>query len=221
MITRSRYKWFYDNVQSRYYDLLMKYCFLPFGGETKCRSELLDSVVFNPGDRILDMCCGTGGSTIAVANRASRDSEIIGIDLSSGQIAAAMRRPAPENIEFAEGDAIHTGFEDERFDKVVIAHALHEMPMDSRLSVLAEAKRVLRHGGMLIVLEVDNPENPLVRILVGLWLFYWLPFNFETPTRREMIRHGLVNEIAEAGFAGIIQETKHSGVFQVVTAIRD
>jgi demethylmenaquinone methyltransferase/2-methoxy-6-polyprenyl-1,4-benzoquinol methylase len=220
MISRSRYKWFYDNVQSRYYDLLMKYCFLPFGGETNCRSNLLASVVFHPADRILDMCCGTGGSTIAIADRASRDSEIIGIDLSSGQIAAAMRRPAPRNVKFFEGDANHTGFRDEQFDKVVIAHALHEMPMDLRLSVLAEAKRVLKHGGMLIVLEVDNPENLLVRILVGLWLFYWLPFNFETPTRREMIRRGLVNEISEVGFTGIIRETKRRGAFQVVTATR-
>ena len=73
---RKWYKWFYDNIQSHYYNLLIKWCFLPFGGEEKCRRELIASVNFLPEDKILDMCCGTGGVTFTIAKKAGKGSRI-------------------------------------------------------------------------------------------------------------------------------------------------
>jgi hypothetical protein len=69
----------------------------------------------------------------------------------------------------------------------------------------------------LIVLELDSPNSLLLRLLYGLWLFYWLPFNFETPTRREMLRIGLENEVRAAGFRNVTKTPKHRGLFQVVS----
>ena len=46
VLSKRTYMWFYDHVHSHYYDVVMKYCFLPFGGETKCRDELLDPVEY-------------------------------------------------------------------------------------------------------------------------------------------------------------------------------
>jgi demethylmenaquinone methyltransferase/2-methoxy-6-polyprenyl-1,4-benzoquinol methylase len=214
--TKKTYKWFYDNIHSVYYNLLMKYCFLPAGGEEKCRAELIDSIRFSPGDRILDMCCGTGGATFAIAEKVGGHAEIIGIDLSRGQIAAARKRNRFENLKFFEGDVVNTVFEEGFFDKVFITHALHEMVSQERLNTLLEARRVLKKEGRVIVLEVDNPQGFLRRIFVGMWLFYWLPLNFETPTRRDMFRRGLPNELKEAGFKNIMKTAKYHGVFQVV-----
>jgi ubiquinone/menaquinone biosynthesis C-methylase UbiE len=219
-LSKKTYKWFYDNVQSRYYNLLMKYCFMPFGGEVKCRAELIESVAFSENEEILDMCCGTGGATLAIARKAAASCRIIGMDLSSGQIRAARERTGFSNVEFVEGDACTTGFEDGRFDKVFITHALHEMWRADRLQVLCEARRILRAGGKVVILELDNPESFIVRFLAGLWFFYWLPFNFETPTRRDMLKHGLVNEVIEAGFRNVIKTSKRRGVFQIVEGDR-
>jgi demethylmenaquinone methyltransferase/2-methoxy-6-polyprenyl-1,4-benzoquinol methylase len=194
----------------------MKYCFLPFGGEAKCREELLAPVEFLSGEKILDMCCGTGGATSAIARKAGERGEIIGMDLSSGQLRMAKRKRHLSKVRFLEGDVASTGFENGHFDKVFITHALHEMPRETRLEVLTEAKRILKDRGRVIVLELDNPESIFVRLFAGLWLFYWLPFNAETSTRRDMLKHGLANEVREAGFKNVRKLSKFRGVCQVV-----
>lgn len=220
MLDRETYKWFYDNIGSRYYNIAIKFFFLPFGGERNCRAKLLEPISFRQGERILDMCCGTGGATMAIAHKAPPGTEIIGIDLSSGQIRVAKRKTSDHNVRFIEKDACSTGFEEGSFDKVFITHALHEMQRDSRLKVLAEAKRVLTENGEVVVLEVDNPGSLLIRFLAGLYFFYWLPFNFETPTRKDMFRRGLENEVLEAGFRAVEKTSRYKGVFQVVQGKR-
>jgi demethylmenaquinone methyltransferase/2-methoxy-6-polyprenyl-1,4-benzoquinol methylase len=198
----------------------MKWCFLPFGGEEKFRKELIAHINLCPGDKILDMCCGTGGVTFIVAQQAGENSQVIGVDLSSGQLEIARRRNHLSNVRFAEGDVTTTGFESGYFDKVFVTHALHEMQRDIRLKVLAEARRVLRENGEVIILELDDPENLLVRLFIGFWFFYWLPFNFETRTRRDMFKQGLTKEVEKANFKRIIKLSKYCGVFQVVHAIK-
>ncbi len=215
VVSRETYKWYYDKIACRYYDLLMRYCFLPFGGEKKCRDHLIEHIEFSPGERILDMCCGTGGATSAIARRAPEDCKIVGMDLSLGQITIARRRQFP-NIEFIQGDAAGTQFDDGCFDKVFVTHALHEMTRDVRLKVLAEARRILKPGGKAFVLELDTSESLFVRLFAGFWFFYWLPFNFETPTRRDMLKYGLANEVTEAGFNNVRKISKYRGILQIV-----
>ena len=77
-------------------------------------------------------------------------------------------------------------------------------------------REAVKEKGKVIILELDNPESFLVRLFIGFWFFYWLPFNFETPTRRDMLKHGLANEAKESGFRNIRKTTKHKGVFQIV-----
>lgn len=223
-LNRKSYKWFYDHIHSHYYNLAMKWCFLPFGGERRCRQQLIGPVSFESTDKILDMCCGTGGATFAIAQKAGGESEIIGIDLSWGQIKIARqwinkittRENRFSNVKFIEGDAGKTCFGDGYFDKVFITHALHEMQREERLDTLREANRILKEKGKVIVLEVDDPKNFFVRLFIGFWFFYWLPFNFETPTRRDMLKCGLENEVKKAGFKNIRKISSHQGVLQLV-----
>lgn len=219
--SRKNYKWFYDHIHSNYYALLIKWCFLPFGGEDRVRKELIAHIGFSPKDKILDMCCGIGGVTFVIAEKAGKDSEVVGTDLSSGQIEIARKNNHLSNVRFVEGDVTSTGFEDGYFDKVFITHALHEMPREIRLKVLSEARRILREHGEIVILELDNPGNIFIRLLIGLWFFYWLPFNFETPTRRDMLKHRLATEVEEIGFKSVVKQSKFRGVFQVVQGIND
>jgi demethylmenaquinone methyltransferase/2-methoxy-6-polyprenyl-1,4-benzoquinol methylase len=215
---RKAYIWFYDNIHSRYYDILMKWCYLPLGGERRSRDEMISDIDFSENEMILDMCCGTGGATFPIARRVHRTSRIIGMDLSRGQIRRAKKKNGYDNVEFIQGDVQRTGYPDENFNKVFITHSLHEMSRDTRLKVLAEAGRIMKTGGELFILELDRPDSFLIRFLTGLWFFYWLPFNFETPTRRDMIKHGLVNEVRISGFKDIEKISKTRGLLQVVTA---
>jgi ubiquinone/menaquinone biosynthesis C-methylase UbiE len=93
------------------------------------------------------------------------------------------------------------------------------MPREIRLKVLCEAKRILRENGEVIILELDNPENIFVRFIIGFWFFYWLPFNFETPTRRDMLKRRLATEVEEIGFKSVVKQSWFHGVFQVVPGI--
>jgi len=218
--TRGFYRWFYDNIHCHYYDIVTWWCFLPLGGEVKVRKALTEVVGVKAGDRVLEMCCGTGGATSYLAAKAGKASRVRAIDLSTGQIRMARRKNLGSNIEFAVMDASHTSFRDGDFDKVVIPHALHEMPRAERLDVLREARRVLADGGVLAVLELDIHQSAIGRICLGLWWFYWLPFNPETPTRRDMLKHGVVGEVKEAGFRDVRKTGFFGGALQVVTGRR-
>lgn len=217
MILSSRgYRWFYDNVQSRYYDLLMKWCFLPFGGEEKVRTRLLESIALHPGEKILDLGCGTGNATFAIAAKAPQRVRIFGLDLSLGQLRRAAAKNRLASVAFVGGDARATCFPEAYFDKVFVTHMIHELPRHDRLAVLKEAHRVLKPDGTLVMLELDDPPSLLLRGLLALWWFYWLPLNFETPTRRDMFRCVLSKEVEQAGFAGVRKTSIARGAFQVV-----
>jgi ubiquinone/menaquinone biosynthesis C-methylase UbiE len=220
VLARKTYRWFYDHIHSRYYNLLVKWCFLPFGGEANCRERLIQSVVFSPAESILDLGCGTGGATHSISMKAGNGSQVIGMDLSLGQLRVAQKHHRPGRVHFVVGDAACPPFRECSFDKVFITHTLHEMPRKIRQNALAEARRILRDRGAIVVLELDNPRRRTVRWFIGLWFFYWLPFNFETPTRRDMLKRGLTREVEEAGFKSITKVSKCGGVFQIVQGVK-
>ncbi|MHC4328261.1 MAG: class I SAM-dependent methyltransferase [Planctomycetota bacterium] len=219
-MNRKRYKWWYDHVESKFYDLLIWWLALPFGGEAKLRREILEPVSFGPGEKILEMCCGTGGATVFISEKAGAGCEIVGIDLSSGQLERAGRKKYSCPTQFVEGDVTDTAFDSDSFDKVFITHAIHEMYREDRLKTLKEARRVLKQKGQVIVLEIDNPPNVWVRLLFGFLAFYWLPGNFETPTRRDMFKRGLDNEVKESGFVDVKKYSIRHGVLQTVVGAK-
>lgn len=214
------YKWWYDNIESKFYDPMIKLISLPFGGEAKSRRALIEPVSFENGEKILEMCCGTGGATVFISEKAGDKCEIVGMDLSSGQLKYAGKKKYSCATRFVEGDVTSTEFDDGSFDKVFVTHAIHEMRRESRLETLQEARRVLKPGGQVIVLEIDNPPNVWLRLLIGFCFFYWLPGNFETPTRRDMFKHGVDNEVRESGFVNVRKYSLRHGVLQTVTAVK-
>ena len=208
VLDRRAYKWFYDNIHYRYYNLLTRWCFLPFGRERRCRKELIASLDITPEDIVLDACCGTGNATSAIAERMGEKADITGLDLSSSMIRIAQKKNRYDNVRYIQGDLTATGFTDSHFDKVFITHGIHEMPRKQRMDALAETLRILKDGGQVIVLEIDKPDSLLLRLFTGFWFFYWLPFNFETPTRKDMFEYGLTKEVEEAGFQNVSKISK-------------
>jgi len=157
---------------------------------------------------------------LAIAEKAGASAETVGIDLSYGQVRRAVGKSTRANVCFLVADATASCFPDGAFDKVFLTHMIHEMPRAGRLALLREARRLLRDGGELIVLALDNPESLLLRAFIGFWWFYWLPFNFETPTRKDMLRRGLAEEVREAGFEEVRKASFARGAFQVVRGRR-
>ncbi|WP_158214213.1 ubiquinone/menaquinone biosynthesis methyltransferase [Bifidobacterium vansinderenii] len=118
------------------------------------------------GREILDVACGTGASSRALANRGAA---VTGCDISPGMLDIARReesedrRGARTPIRYECHDAQRLPFADRRFDAVTISYGLRNMP-DPR-ATLADMRRVCRAGGPIIVLDFDTPNNPVWRAI--------------------------------------------------------
>ena len=108
-----------------------------------------------PGDHVLDACCGTGD--LAVAAWARGAGHVIGVDFSEGMLERA-RRKAPE-LEWVQADVLALPFEDANFDSVVVGFGIRNVE-DLEAGIL-ELRRVLRPGGRVGILEITTPRGPL------------------------------------------------------------
>jgi demethylmenaquinone methyltransferase / 2-methoxy-6-polyprenyl-1,4-benzoquinol methylase len=114
-----------------------------------------------PGDRVLDVCCGTGD--LALADREA-GGDVIGLDFSERMLARARRKS--DAIEWVRGDATVLPFSDEAFDAVTVGFGVRNL--EDLESGLRELARVLRTGGRLGCLEITRPRGPL-RLFFRLW----------------------------------------------------
>jgi ubiquinone/menaquinone biosynthesis C-methylase UbiE len=117
------------------------------------QTKLLACARLGPGERVLDVACGTGLVTFAAARRvALGGGHVVGVDISGGMIGAAQRRAVARDlagVSFQRMDAEFPGFPDESFDVVLCSLGLMYFPDPSRS--LAEMRRVLKPGGRLVV----------------------------------------------------------------------
>ena len=166
-----RYRQIYDLFISKLYDIGLKIGLTPTG-EKILRLSVLNSIspYINRGDRILDLCCGTGSLTVLLAQLLYKDCEIIGVDLSYGQIVQAQKKNIYSNLKFLVMDANHLKFKNESFDKVIISAALHEMEKKQRLNVLSEVHRILKKDGYLLIFEHHEPFETVHRIFYNFYL---------------------------------------------------
>ena len=115
-------------------------------------AELLACAAFAPGDRVLDVACGTGLISLAAARGVGPQGRVLGVDISGEMVDAAKRRAARESLPHASVlrmDAEHLALPDAGFDVVLCALGLMYGPEPER--ALREMLRVLRPGGRLVV----------------------------------------------------------------------
>jgi ubiquinone/menaquinone biosynthesis C-methylase UbiE len=120
-----------------------------------------------PHPYILDICCGTGAVTTAFANQYP-DSVTVGYDFSHGMLLKVREKSCGPAIILIEGDAATLPFMDESFDVITCSHALYELKKPARQAALHEMKRVIRPGGVVLIMEHEVPGHPLVKILFNL-----------------------------------------------------
>ena len=109
--------------------------------------RVADAAEIRPGDRVLDVCCGTGVLTRAAASRAGLGAVVKGLDLSPRMLAVAAR--LSPSLSWYEGSAEALPFPDESFDAVVSQFGL--MFVSNPALALREMMRVLAPGGRLAV----------------------------------------------------------------------
>jgi ubiquinone/menaquinone biosynthesis C-methylase UbiE len=116
------------------------------------RSRLLEMAELAPGERVLDVACGTGLVALEAAQAVGSQGHVLGTDLSAVMVEAAARRgggDGPGNVRFERMDAEALDLPDAGFDVALCALGLMYVPDPAR--AIREMCRVLRPGGRLVL----------------------------------------------------------------------
>jgi demethylmenaquinone methyltransferase/2-methoxy-6-polyprenyl-1,4-benzoquinol methylase len=135
------------------YDATNAAIFLPSGGSHRLRRELVDALDTHPGQRVLELGCGTGQVTAALT---AADTDVVAVDAIADMLSTARRR-AP-TATFVHGDAFTADIGGD-YDRVVLAFVLHNFDPEGRVRLLDRARRALAPDGRVGVLEWAQPHG--------------------------------------------------------------
>lgn len=173
---------------ARRYDLINDLQSL--GLHRRWKRRVVEVAAVQPGQRALDLCCGTGDLALALAQDGA---EVVGLDFSEAMLRVARARlarallrtqqpnfppargptqtpprpfdegPGALRLTYIRGDALRMPFSDSQFDAVTIGYGLRNL--SSWESGLREMKRVAKPGGRIVILDFGKPSHPVWRAL--------------------------------------------------------
>jgi len=146
--------------------------------DRRWRRKSLREIVDGTPQRILDVACGTGDSTIAIARAAAEGSHVTGADISEGMMGLVMDKARRADVDgridlqVADGEALPFG--DGTFDRVSCAFGIRNF--EHKDKGLSEFCRVLKPGGKAVILELSVPRSRAVRWVYDLYFLHILPW---------------------------------------------
>ena len=145
---------------------LLMYRNFSYDGKRQMSRQIIDGVAAHitmpEGGRGLDVGCGSGALTIAVAKRNPK-SRMVGIDRWGAEYASYNKQLCEENARaegvddrtsFSKGNALKLDFADETFDAVCSNYVYHNIPGRNRQEILLETLRVLKKGGTFAIHDI-------------------------------------------------------------------
>lgn len=175
--------WFYRFL-SIFYDNYVN----PFFWTEPMRDEALVLADLDRRDlRVLDVGSGTGFTTLGIVQHVDAQ-HVTCVDQSPHQMAKAQQKPALQACEFRLGDAENLDFPSDTFDRYVSAGSIEYWPEPQR--GITEAYRVLKPGGVAVMIGPLRPKNPLARAAADAWMLF--------PEEDEYVRW-----FEEAGFTDV------------------
>lgn len=167
-----------------------------FGMNSEFYGKGLGSIMLNANMRALDLGCGPGALSFALAEKAHHDSLITGIDLSEDQLNYARKSTGNFRcgLDFRKASMDELPFADNSVDLVMTSMALHETPPVVRRGAIREAARVLKDGGTFLLVDWSRPKFGLLGIV-------WLPFLIFGENNRDNWNNVYLQLCFEAGFS--------------------
>ena len=129
------------------------------------------------GEKVLDVCGGTGDLSILAARRTGSDGQVVIFDINRAMIQAGRHKidPYPElgHISYVQGNAEQITFPGATFDVAMVGFGIRNVTHLKR--GFGEMHRVLKPGGRILCLEFSRPVNPLFRSLYDFYSFNIMP----------------------------------------------
>jgi ubiquinone/menaquinone biosynthesis C-methylase UbiE len=183
--------------------------------------ERIAADYIKPGDRVLEIGCGTGTLALMMAQRGTT---VVGVDASPPMLAEARRKAdeasLAEAIEFHHMDVteLTDRFPPASFDVFVGTLVFSELPPETQRFALAEAHQLLRPGGRLLIVDEVVPDSLGARLLfyairLPLLIITWL---LTRTTTRALRRFSTI--LAEGDFVPGVVESKLGGSLQFIEA---
>ena len=195
-----------------FYDALVN--IMTLGQARHLRTMTVDQALLKPGEKVLDVGCGTGGVTIPAKLRVGKTGEAAGIDPAPEMIAVARRKAnrAELEIDFRVGVIESLPYPDETFDAVTSSMMMHHLPKHLQVTGLSEIRRVLKPGGRLLIADMMRPSTSFRKQFTSLVLRHGHATQFGIEDLQELIQ--------KAGFEEIKQLDTHFLVIGFVHATK-
>jgi demethylmenaquinone methyltransferase/2-methoxy-6-polyprenyl-1,4-benzoquinol methylase len=151
---------------------------LSFGLHYLWKRQSVKALGLKPGDRVVDVCGGTGDLSILAARAVGPKGRVVLYDINRAMIEGARPKISQaslaDRIILVQGDAESLSFPEGRFDAAMVGFGIRNLTHMER--GLAEMHRVLKPGGKLMCLECSLPTSFWFLALYDFYSFRFMPF---------------------------------------------
>jgi ubiquinone/menaquinone biosynthesis C-methylase UbiE len=143
-----------------------------FGNYGRLRDAALDEFGDMVHGRTLQVACAYGNLTPRLFSRLAPDASLDVVDILPIQLLNLGKKlPADERVVLLQGDSSSLACPDASYDQVLLFFLLHEQPEHVRRATLAEAMRVVRPGGRIVIVDYHRPVfwHPLRLLMTGVF----------------------------------------------------
>jgi ubiquinone/menaquinone biosynthesis C-methylase UbiE len=194
-----------------YYDTVLDLLtFKQYAGFQKRAMEVLAP---QSGEKILDLCSGTGRVASWIAQAVGKEGEVVGMDISKRMVEVAKRRYGGlKRVVFHHKDVTKPWQYQNYFDGIFTSFAIHELPEKKRLGALEHSFRALKEKGRMVIADF-NPQVSGIRktiLLAFFKLFERDNLNFFSFDQNELLK--------KVGFKKIKTFSISGGILQITLA---
>ncbi|MFW2488058.1 bifunctional demethylmenaquinone methyltransferase/2-methoxy-6-polyprenyl-1,4-benzoquinol methylase UbiE [Clostridium chromiireducens] len=187
------------------------------------------------GQKVLDLCCGTGQMINYECKAVGVNTTVIGVDFSQEMLDVGAKRLKQllkdYKFKLIKGSILELPFEENTFDCITIAFGLRNI--QDKNKALSEMYRVLKPGGKLVCLELSKPNMPIFNSIYNLYFNYVLPaigsigtgdkkayYYLRDSVNNFMHKNRLKEKFSEIGFKGAEYKSLTFGIASIHYGIK-